>query len=282
MSFICQDCPRNCQIDREKNIGFCCVYADIQIGKIIENFKWEEPSLCFDKGVTAIFFAGCNLKCEFCQNIKISRKSVGNTYSVQQFAELLKKIDNKDIDGIDLISPTQFTTKILQAFEIYKPKHKIIWNSNGYEKIENIEKLSQFVDVFLPDFKYYDDNLAIRLSKAPNYREVCVKAIKVMSQNKPCVFEGQNMKQGVIVRHLVLPDEAKDSLRVLETIKNEFPNVYVSLMSQFLPNGIGEKKRKLSPLEYKIVLSYFEKMGLKNGYFQDMQSANDEFVPDFV
>ena len=277
----CSQCPRDCQIDREKQIGFCCVKDEIQVAKIIKNFMWEEPALCFDKGVTAVFFAGCNLKCEFCQNLKISRYAIGNVYSPKEFAKLLEELDSEDIDGIDLISPTQFTNKILEAFEIYKPKHKVIWNSNGYEKVENVEKLARFVDVFLPDFKYFDDDLAVRLSQAQKYRDFCIEAIKKMSDLKPTVMHGQEMKQGVIVRHLVLPGETKDSLKVLDEIKRNFPNFYVSLMSQFIPNGCGEKKRKLEPLEYKIVVAYFNKIGLKNGFVQEILSANESFIPNF-
>jgi len=279
--FVCEDCPRNCKIDRDKTVGFCCVGSEIQIGKIVKNFMWEEPSLCFNKGVTAIFFSGCNLKCEFCQNEKISRKNVGDIYSIEDFARLLEKLDTEDTDGLDLISPTQFTTKLLQVFKLYKPKHKMIWNSNGYEKEENIEKLAKYIDVFLPDFKYYDNDIAIKLSQAPNYREVCLKAIKKMYTLKPIVFENEEMKRGVIVRHLILPKETDDSKRILQEIKNNFPDVYVSLMSQFLPNGKGEKNRKLYPLEYKIVVNYFQKIGLKNGYFQELQSADENFVPNF-
>ena len=281
MSFLCNDCPRNCDIDRETDLGFCSVKSDIQVAKIIDNFMWEEPCLCFNKGVTAIFFAGCNLKCSFCQNEKISRCSCGKTYTAEEFALLLKELDQKDIDGIDLISPTQFTTKILEAFSIYKPRHKVIWNSNAYEKEENVEKLSRYVDVFLPDFKYHDDHLAVKYSKAPNYNEICIKAISIMNKNKPNVFEGNNMKQGVIVRHLILPDEINDSKKVLEDIKNNFSEVCVSLMSQFLPVGNSDKKRKIKPIEYKILLSHFKKIGLKNGFFQDLESSNEAFVPKF-
>lgn len=281
MSYICEDCPRNCKIDRESQVGFCSVKSEIVVAKIIKNFMWEEPSLCFNKGMTAIFFAGCNLKCEFCQNEKISRCGEGTTYSPKEFAMLLQKLDQEETDGFDLISPTQFTGKLLEAFEIYKPKHKVIWNSNGYEKPENVERLSTFVDVFLPDFKYFDDSLALRLSKAGDYRENCEKAISKMYELKPIMFNGNEMTQGVIIRHLILPNEVKDSLKVLNEISRLFPNAYVSLMSQFVPVGKGEKDRKITALEYKIVLSHFNKIGLKNGYFQDMDSSSDTFIPKF-
>ncbi len=242
---------------------------------------WEEPSLCFDKGVTAIFFSGCNLKCEFCQNEKISRCQVGKEYSIQEFAKLLKELDEEETDGFDFVSPTQFTSLLIDVFKCYKPKHKVIWNSNGYEKVENVEKLSPFVDVFLPDFKYFNNKLAIDLSKAPNYRETCVKVISKMAELKPNIFDGEEMKQGVIVRHLLLPDETQDSINVLKSIKEFFSEVFVSLMAQYTPNGKGSKERKITPLEYKVVLNAFQKIGLKNGYMQEMEASSEAFIPNF-
>ena len=251
------------------------------MAKIIKNFMWEEPSLCFNNGVTAIFFSCCNLQCEFCQNKKISRGVCGEEYSVEEFVKLLKKLDMEEIDGLDLVSPTHFTSLLLEVFKRYSPKHKVIWNSNGYEREENVDRLSTYVDVFLPDFKYYSDELGLRLSKAPLYRENCEKAILKMVERKPAIFNKNEMIQGVIVRHLILPDETKDSCKILEEIKRLFPEVYLSLMSQFTPTGEGEKRRKISPLEYKIVLSKFKKLGLKNGYLQEMDSSSDDYIPNF-
>ena len=281
MSYICKECPRECLIDREKACGVCGVKKDIVVAKILKNFMWEEPCLCFDKGVTAIFFAGCPLKCEFCQNEKISRCSVGKSYTAEEFAREIEIIDQEEIDGIDLISPTQFTSQILEAFKLYKPRHKVIWNSNGYEKIEQIERASSVVDVFLPDFKYHNDDVALKYSKVLGYNKIAVRAIKKMAELKPTVFDGENMIQGVIARHLILPGNIQDSIDVLEDIKNNFPQIHVSLMSQFLPNGKGDLCRKISPLEYKIVLKKFRTLGLEFGYFQDFESSSEEFVPKF-
>ena len=144
-----------------------------------------------------------------------------------------------------------------------------------------MEKLSPFVDVFLPDFKYCDDKLALDLSRVVDYKENCVKAITKMAELKPCIFKGEEMKQGVIVRHLILPDETKNSIAVLKTIKELFPDVYVSLMAQFTPNGQGKKQRKITPLEYKVVLSTFKKLGLQHGYMQEMDSSSEAFIPNF-
>ena len=281
MTTLCEDCPRMCRVDRTKQKGFCLGGDKIFVAKTIKNFMWEEPSLSVKKGVTAIFFSGCNLKCEFCQNEKISRDMCGREFSVKEFASFLEELDREETDGLDFVSPTQFSSLLLEVFALYKPKHKVIWNSNGYEREEIVEKLSPFVSVFLVDFKYSDNNLAVKLSKAPMYKEFAISAIKKMATNKPNIIEKDKMLQGVIVRHLVLPDEIKNSLGVLDEIKNNFPSVFVSLMSQFTPNGKGEKLRKITPLEYKIVLSYFKKIGLENGFSQEISSSNDAFVPNF-
>ena len=157
----------------------------------------------------------------------------------------------------------------------------IVWNTNGYESVETIEKLSSFVDVFLTDFKYFDNSLAQKHSKCNNYFETCLEASKKMCELKPDIFDGDFMKQGVLFRHLVLPNNIKNSFGVLDTIKKHFFERKISLMSQFTPNGKSILNRKITAIEYKVVLSHAEKLGLTNGYFQDFSSASETFIPDF-
>lgn len=274
----CFDCPRNCGVDRTFEKGFCLQGEDIKIAKIIENFEWEED--CISKKNLAIFFSGCSLRCEYCQNFEISCTEVGETYSVDEFVRLLKKY--KDFDCIDLITPTHFTSKILSAFEIYKPDSIIIWNTSGYEKEENIEKLSKYVDVFLTDFKYSDNTLGLKYSKVNDYNEVAIKALKKMCELKENIFENEFMKQGVIIRHLVLPMNIENSKRVLDIIKENIKDPFVSIMSQFTPNGKGDLNRKLLPLEYKIILNYADKLGFNQGFVQDFCSADENYIPKFT
>lgn len=278
----CFDCPRNCGVDREKTKGFCGEINKIRISKIIENFKWEEPCISGEKGALAIFFSGCNLRCEFCQNYDISHIGKGDLYSPEEFLNLLKSFDLTKFSCIDLITPTHFSSLLFEALKDFNSPVPIVWNSSAYEKEEMIEKISKFVDVFLPDFKYYDSNLSLTLAKCKDYFEIANKAIKKMRKLKPVnKFNGEILTEGVLIRHLVLPGSIKDSKKILETISKNIKDPYISLMCQFTPNGKGSLKRKIVPLEYKIVENYALKLGLTNGYFQDFDSASDKFVPKF-
>lgn len=278
---ICYDCPRLCGVDREKSKGFCREGNKIRVSKIIENFMWEEPCISGTKGALAIFFSGCNLRCEFCQNIEISHKGKGDCYSPEQFRELLKKYDLTKYSSIDLITPTHFSSLLYEALCDFKSPVPIVWNSSGYESEQMIEKVSEFVDVFLPDFKYFSSELSAKLSLAEDYYEVALKAIKKMREKKPNnVFNDDILTSGLLIRHLVLPGQAKDSMKILQTIKQQIKEPLCSIMSQFTPVG-KTFSRKIYPLEYKIVLDYAEKIGLNDGYFQDYESANKNFIPDF-
>ena len=279
---LCYDCPRNCGVDRINQLGYCKEKDKIRVSKVIENFMWEEPCISGEKGALAIFFSGCNLRCEFCQNYEISHEGKGKYYSPQEFADFLKSFDLQKYLTIDLVTPTHFSSLLLQAFENFKSPIPVVWNSSGYEKEETIEKVSCFVDVFLPDFKYYSDKISQNCAGAKNYFDVALKAIKKMREMKRVnKFSNAVMTQGVLIRHLVLPSQSEDSKKILDAIKENIPNPMISVMSQFTPTGRGEFNRKIYPLEYKLVLSYAEKIGLTEGYFQDFSSADDNFIPKF-
>ena len=276
----CFDCPRMCGVDREYTKGFCKEANKIRVSKIIENFKWEEPCISGDKGALAIFFSGCNLRCEFCQNYKISHLGGGQEYLPEEFRDLLNTFNLKKFSSIDLITPTHFSSAICKALENFKSPIPIVWNSGGYEREEIIEKLSNVVDVFLPDFKYFSSDLSNKYSKCKDYFEVAKRAIVAMRNCKPVnKFEGGVLKEGVLIRHLVLPSCQRDSIKLLDFISQNISDPFVSIMGQFTPMR-GELKRKIYPLEYKAVLSHAEKLGLK-GYFQDLSSADENFIPEF-
>lgn len=279
---LCYDCPRNCGVDRNKNLGFCREEENIRIAKIIENFKWEEPCISGKKGALAIFFSGCNLRCEFCQNFNISHKGKGDVYSSEEFRNLLENYDLSKFSCIDLITPTHFSSKIIESLQNFKSPIPIVWNSSGYEKEETIERLKNIVDVFLPDFKYYSSELSLKLSYAKDYFEVASKAIKKMRELKPKnIFNDGILQSGVLIRHLVLPGQVKDSFKILDYIKENINDPYISLMAQFTPINKGTLNRRIYPLEYKAVLSHAEKLNLDKGYIQDITSANENFVPEF-
>ena len=276
----CSTCPRRCNINREKSLGFCNEHKKIKIAKIIKNFMWEEPCLTADKGALAIFFSGCNLRCDYCQNYQISRGGVGEEYSIEEFVKLIE--ENQDSHScIDLITPTHFSNELGKAFKHIHKKIPVVWNTNGYETTENVDKVGSFVDIFLTDFKYSSNTKAKKYSKCDNYVEICLESTKKMCAQKPDIFENKQMKQGTIIRHLVLPGEIENSIGVLDIIKREFCDRKISLMSQFTPNGKSPLNRKLTPIEYKMVLKHLEKLGLKNGYIQEFSSADSCFVPKF-
>ena len=281
LSNFCSVCPRNCRIDRTYLKGFCNENNTIKIAKIIKNFLWEEPCLAGQKGTLAIFFSGCNLRCDYCQNYQISRGSVGQEYSIDEFIKLIEE-NQENHSSIDLITPTHFSNEIFEAFKKINKKIPVIWNTNSYETVENIQKVSQFVDVFLADLKYSDDTLGNKFSQCRDYFSKALPAIEEMVNQKPDVFDLDFMQQGLIIRHLVLPGEIENSIKVLDVIKEKFSGRMISLMSQFTPNGKSKLSKKLKPIEYKAVVSHMKKLGLNNGYVQDFDSASEDYVPDFV
>ena len=205
----CFDCPRRCGVDRSVQTGFCKVDDKIAVAKVIENFMWEEPCISGKKGALAIFFGGCNLMCEFCQNYKISHTQIGQKYTPIQFREFLKSFDLDKYCSIDLITPTHYSSLLIEALSEFSSPIPIVWNSSGYENEEMIEKVAKVVDVFLPDFKYYDKNLSHQLSKAKDYFEVASKAILMMRKTKPeNYFKDDVLQEGVLIRHLVLQQHA--------------------------------------------------------------------------
>ncbi len=277
----CNICPRHCNINRNYNNGFCNEQNTIKIAKIIKNFKWEEPCLSDKKGVLAIFFSGCNLRCDYCQNHEISRGQIGKNYSINEFINLIEK-EQLDCDAIDLITPTHFSKNLIEAFKKINKKVPVIWNTSSYETTQNIENINNFVDIYLADLKYSNNELGQKFSQCLDYFSYALPAIKKMCELKQDKFDNEIMKQGVIIRHLVLPNYIQNSLNVLDVIKKEFANRKISIMSQFTPNGKSILNRKLNSIEYKTVIRHMEKINLDNGYIQDFESANESFIPKFI
>lgn len=279
----CYDCPRMCGIDREKARGFCGENDKIKVAKIIPNFMWEEPCISGEKGCLAIFFSGCNLRCSFCQNYEISHASKGREFTPKEFASLIKSYDLSKFSCVDLITPTHFSSMIIEGLQGEKFPIPIVWNSSGYEREEIIEKLCDVVDVFLPDLKYYSPELSLKLSGAEDYFAVAIKGIMKMREKMPTnIFDEKGvLTRGVLIRHLVLPTHVRDSFRVLDKIKEGVKNPFISLMSQFTPRNEGELDRRIFPLEYKSVLAHAEKLRLTEGYMQAPDSADEDFIPKF-
>lgn len=285
----CNLCPRKCNIDRNKTFGFCGQTDKLKISKVMMH-HYEEPIISGDLkdiGSGAIFFTGCNLKCVFCQNNPISHKNKGKNISIKKLAKIFKKLEKNGAYNINLVTPTHFTNQIIEALKIYKPNIPIVWNSSGYENKEEISKLKDYVDIYLVDLKYMNNDLSFRYSKANNYVEKATSAILQMKQNQPTdVIENGLMKKGVIVRHLILPTHTSDSIECLKFIcENLGKDSIVSLMSQYEPrydaNKYSEINRKLTPLEYKRVVCYAQKLEMNNCFVQDLSSADSKFTPKF-
>jgi len=282
----CSFCPRKCKVDRTKNAGFCRV-KDLTVARVGIH-EWEEPCISGTHGSGTIFFSGCNLRCIFCQNDKISRSDYGQAISVDTLGKLMLYQQDIGAENVNLVSPTQFVGQIAETLEKYKPKIKIpiVYNSNGYESVEQLNRLDGLIDVYLPDLKYADDSLAMEYSSAPHYFETAKAAIAEMKRQRPKnVFVNGMLRRGVIVRHLVLPGNLDNSKKVLDYLAAFDRNIYVSLMAQYFPTENVKTHpvlgRTLTQCEYDEISSYFKQCGLHNGYFQELSSNSDEYVPDW-
>ena len=218
MENLCNVCPRKCNVNRSKTVGFCKAGILPKISNVMLH-HFEEPPISGTKGSGAIFFSSCTLKCVYCQNFNISTKCDGKEISVETLASLFKQLEEAGANNINLVTPTHYTEQIIEALKIYKPNIPIVWNTSGYESAETIKKLKEYVDIYLSDFKYFSSELSKNFSMAPNYFEECSKATLEMRKNQPIdVFENGLMKKGLIIRHLCLPNQTKDSERVLDWI----------------------------------------------------------------
>lgn len=288
MFMQCTICPHNCKIDRATQLGVCQAPADFKIAHI-QLHHWEEPCISGTKGSGAIFFSHCNLKCEYCQNYQISQEGLGKIINANDFYELCLKFKNQGAHNLNLVTPTAFSHLLIKLLpEIKKQTNlPIVWNSNAYEKVETIKQLEGLVDIYLPDLKYADDYLALKYSQAPNYPPIALAAIKEMFRQVTDIEidEYGLIKKGVIIRHLVLPGHIKDSIKVLDTIKDNFSNkVWVSLMSQYYPiykaNQSPEINRKLNMREYEEITNYYNNLNF-SGYLQELDSAQSRFTPSW-
>lgn len=280
----CYLCPRSCGIDRSKNKGYCN-QSGLKVARVSLH-KWEEPIISGSNGSGTIFFSGCNLKCVYCQNYDVSHGR-GKDITPQILADIFKKIEDSGAHNINLVTPTHFVDDILKAADIYAPKLPIVYNCGGYESLDTLDKMKDFVDIWLPDFKYSDNSLAKKYSNCNDYFEVCTAALIRMRQLCPKdeIADGL-MKKGLIIRHLVLPNALQNTKSVLQWIaENLSDDTYVSIMGQYTPFGdafkFDEINRKLKPLEYKIAVEYAKKFKLFNSFIQSLDSASKEFIPNF-
>ena len=285
----CEICPRKCKVNRYEKKGYCRCDDKVRIALVSKHY-FEEPCISGRNGSGTIFFSNCNLNCVFCQNHDISQGGKGIDVTVERLAEIMLEQQERGANNINLVTPTMYVEQIIKAIDIAKDgglNIPIVYNTNGYEEVETIKKLAGYIDIYLPDFKYFTNELAIKYSKAPNYFEKVTSALlEMQSQFDEYVFDGEIMKKGMIVRHLVLPNHIQNSKNVLKWIKENLrEDIYVSVMAQYFPTykALGDELigRKLSFSEYRKIEQYFYGLDIKNGYIQDLGKHEEEFVPDF-
>lgn len=293
MENLCNICPRKCNIDRDNSIGFCKSNHKIKISKVMLHY-FEEPIISGENtndkkagGSGAIFFSNCSLKCCYCQNYEISSNGNGKEVSIETLADIFKQLEHAGSNNINLVTPTHYSSQIIEALKIYRPNIPIVWNTSGYEKAEIVESLKDYVDVYLTDLKYFSSELSQKYSKAGDYFENASKAILQMRKNQPNdIIKNGLMKKGLIVRHMVLPNQTEDSKNIINWINANLGNkTYVSLMSQYVPMANAKQyieiNRKIKPIEYKILVNKLKKLGFVNAFTQELSSAQTCFTPDF-
>ena len=286
----CKLCPRNCSVNRnDGKIGFCKAGADVRIARA-DIHMWEEPPISGTKGSGTVFFSGCNLQCCFCQNHEISAEGKGFELTTEELAETFLMLQDKGAHNINLVTAAPYVHHIIEALDIAGDKLVIpvVYNSGGYESIETLEMLRGYVDIFLPDLKYYSSELSSEYSGAGDYFERATRALIKMHElvGSPQFDENGIMKRGVIVRHLVLPGCRHDSAKIIGWLADNFTphEILISLMSQYVPmykaKDIKALSRRTSTFEYEYVCRLVEGCGF-DGFFQQRSAAEDKYVPEF-
>lgn len=285
---ICNACPRKCSVERnigEFSRGFCKMPYNAVLARASLHL-WEEPVISGERGSGAIFFSGCNLRCVFCQNFEISHENFGKQVSKSEFIDIVKNLENQGAHTINLVNPTHFVPFIKEVFSEYKPSVPVVYNTGGYDDVESIRSLQGLIDVYLPDLKYFDSDVSKKYSNAENYFEKASKAVLEMQrQVGKSVIKDGIMQKGMIIRHLVLPKNTDQSIKILRWIKDNLPiDTYISLMSQYVPYVKTEYKelnRRIVTAEYQKVIDEFERLGFENGFMQERSSAQTDFIPKF-
>lgn len=290
-STLCNLCPRECGVNREQvQLGFCRMSSEIRVARAALHY-WEEPCISGIEGSGAVFFSGCTLRCVFCQNYQIADGSVGKEISTEHLSQIFLNLQKQGANNINLVSAGHFLEKLIPALEMSKQeglKIPIVYNSSAYEKPESLKKLLNLVDIWLPDFKYWNPILAKKYSHAEDYPKWARLAIQEMvNQAKELCFDKRGILQrGVIVRHLVLPNHIDDSKDILEYLWDTYGNqIYVSIMSQYTPlphvKQFPELNRKVTEEEYQEVVDYARFLGMQQVYIQEGECAKESFIPLF-
>ena len=285
----CEICPHKCKIDRTKNqVGRCKSKDTVKVA-LFSIHKFEEPCISGKNGSGTVFFSNCNLSCDFCQNYEISQQGNGKEISIERLSEIFIEQQEKGANNINLVSPTSYAVQIIEAIKIAKSKGlkiPIIYNTNGYENIETIKMLNGYIDIYLPDLKYAENELAKKYSKIENYFEIATEAIKEMNKQVGRNEYDENgiIKKGIIIRHLILPNHTENTKKVLKWVsENMQRDITISIMAQYFSTykakNIKDINRKITKYEYKKIENYLYSLDLQNGYIQEIGKNEEEYVP---
>lgn len=286
----CELCPRKCHINRNTTKGICSNTSTLKVARSALHY-FEEPSISGSNGSGTIFFSGCNLKCCYCQNKEISNDNFGINISVERLSELMLELQAKNANNINLVTPTHFVPSIIEAIKLARENGlsiPIVYNTSGYESITTIKLLAGYVDIYLTDFKYFDNKLGEDLSKVKNYFEVASLALSEMYKqvgiNK---FNDKGMMtKGIIVRCLVLPTKGNDTKNIINYLYKKYQdNIYLSIMNQYTPvtksTTFPFLNNKVSDSEYDDIINYALDLGVKNAYIQEGETSDESFIPPF-
>ena len=284
----CKLCPRSCnavRTDFENINGYCKMPLLPRVARADLHF-WEEPCISGKKGSGTIFFSGCSLSCVYCQNFDLSHKQFGKDISIERLSEIFYELEQKGAHNINLVNPTHYSLAIKQALDIYRPNIPIVYNSGGYEKVEVLRELQDYIDIYLLDLKYLSCEVALKYSGAYDYPIVAQKAIlECYRQKGECITQNGIMKKGVIIRHLLLPQGTNEAMRVFDWYHNNVKNAFFSIMGQYLPFGEAENikplNRKITRREYDKVLDYISRFDCENIYIQELSSSSKKYIPSF-
>ncbi len=281
---LCEICPRACGADRSASTGFCGVKNEFVIARASLHF-WEEPVISGESGSGTVFFSGCNMGCVFCQNREISLGRKGKVVSQERLEQIFYELKAQGANNINLVTPSHYAKQLLPLLS--RAPLPVVWNSSAYEKVETLRLLKNKVSIYLPDFKFALDSVAEKYANAPDYPQIAKNAIMEMfRQTGKYVIKDGIMRSGVIVRHLILPENLENTYRVIDWVADNFEkgDILFSLMSQYTPYDslpFDELNRRISKREYILARNYMLKKGIVDGFVQELSSAKEEYTPDF-
>jgi len=287
----CRICARNCGVNRLKGqIGYCRSSKNLKIARAALHF-WEEPCISGEKGSGTVFFSSCSLGCVFCQNHCISQGDMGKEITIERLSEIFIELQEQGAMNINLVTPTHFVPQIIESIDIAKNNGlnlPIVYNTSSYDNLETIKALKGYVDIYLPDLKYFDDKYAIKYSKVKNYFHIATKAIEEMVKQvgEPAFNNDGIMEKGVIIRHMMLPGLLFDSKKIVDYVYNKYGDrVYLSLMNQYTPynkaSEYPEINKPLNQKHYEALIDYALNLGIVNGFIQDEGTCSQSFIPQW-